>query len=341
MHSNINEKTDGLVRRESTQLAKASDFKPYSENLSVRSMEYLVAYKAPKLSELKPIVIKDKIDEFIEAVFYEIGDRGTTSEDKEMLCRVFYTEVTKQWPMASLEDIKLALQNGVRGEYTRKIFITAGDSGLSLMLLHSWVKDFFTSKERLAVVNRQKAFEDNSALTADQKRKAANYAITRKKNIETFCSAYNESLNKRKFLIVKAKDHILDLTNVFVAQYWYNYFTKAEMLVIPDEQKIAIWEKVRKELQSKFESNVTLNAFDRVAQGNRAVLSTIPLTYKAARGKFAEFSNSQRDMMEEIKRHAQSRSVRDFLENCLNNQENLTFRIDEYEKKFLEKNENF
>lgn len=183
--------------------------------------KYALAVTSPKAIELSKKNLQSTLAEIIARAYYDCGYRIDTP-DLALMAANLADEIKNYFASLSVEDVKLALANGSRGQYGEF-------TGLSIALFHRWLRAHQTSANRLnalkalpaedhtPVIDREKIESDWKAHIQKQFK---TYKETGQLSIEFPTHQYREfekrglikfSNEKKKELFNTAKENITEM----------------------------------------------------------------------------------------------------------------------------------
>lgn len=115
----------------------------------------LAALKSTRILDLQKQAATERISEMLTQVYYTAGQK-LEGKDLSLLTQALYLEVKNYFSFLRIEELKIALNEGVRGQYGEYF-------GINIKTIHNWVRAYQVSE------NRKQKLKELKAETSDYK----------------------------------------------------------------------------------------------------------------------------------------------------------------------------
>ncbi|MDR1913380.1 MAG: hypothetical protein LBQ68_02705 [Clostridiales bacterium] len=175
-----------------------------------------------KIRECDDATIMESLAVIVAAMFATAGQKPE-KKDVKMICREVCKDLKNRYKGLTLDEVKIACDNGVRGDY--------GDYfGINVVSINKWLKAYYYSEERQRA-QREKLFKglpQRTALTADE-------------ILQIKVNAYREAYG-----LAAAGKYVPDLGNLV-----YNFLDSRGKISFTKEEKLVFVERARAELETE------------------------------------------------------------------------------------------
>lgn len=100
----------------------------------------LAALKSTRILDIQKQSATERISEMLTQVYYAAGQK-LDGKDLSLLTQAVYLEVKNYFSFLRIEELQIALNEGVRGKYGEYF-------GINIKTIHSWVRAFQVSESR-------------------------------------------------------------------------------------------------------------------------------------------------------------------------------------------------
>ncbi len=304
--------------------AKPESIVLFDKNLTEIKKDFIIASKSPRIYEIEKVNIKLELNDLLENLYVEVGDKSTTNEDKKILLDKAFTDIYRYFPHISIADIATAFHMGVRGEFDQQLFVRHDYTNISVVMLHSWIKNYLAHADRAKVLTSQRDFESHEKAKLQIEEQEKQVRLLHRQIVNDFCMQYTESLKKKKFLVKMLPNFIY---------FWYPYFTEKKLLIFKKDELNQQWtaarmlaiEEYQRDLKNSLGDVRRISAKQQRIQTLSENFSDAELAYKSE--TIPEQKQILKEVLIDIKTVRQKLSIVTFLNDCIDRKFDLSKEI--------------